>query len=304
MMREVQTKSVTWINISRPDEADILYLQENFDIHPLTIEEFVTPTFRPKTTSYGNCLFLTIHIPLYDQEARTTYPGEVDIVLTKTHLITGHNTEIYHLEQLFQTMQNNVGKRRLFMSDSPAHLLYTVLETLLESCFPRLDNVERKIDNIEDHVFKGNEKAMVKEISFVKRDILNFRRTLKPQRSVLESLATKETAFIPKELIPYFNDLIGTNIRLWNTLESNKETIESLEDTNESLLSFKINEKVRIITIFSAILLPMTLYANIFGMNMGDTPFTESSHSFAIHLAIMFGISVLTFFLFKWRKWI
>jgi magnesium transporter len=304
MMREVKTKFVTWINITRPDNDDIRYLQENFDIHPLTIEEFVTPTFRPKTTSYGNCLFLTIHIPLYDQEARTTYPGEVDIVLTKTHLITGHNTEIYHLEQLFESVNENIGKRRLLMSDTPAHLLYTVLQTLLESCFPRLDNIERKIDAIEDHIFKGNEKAMVREISFVKRDILNFRRTLKPQRSILESLAVKETTFIPKELIPYFNDLVSTNIRIWSTLESSKETIESLEDTNESLLSFKINEKVRVITFFSAILLPITIYANIFGMNMDNASIINNPHNFIFHISVMLALSLITFLFFKLRKWI
>jgi len=303
MMREIQTKAVTWINFTDPDAEDVLYLQENFDIHPLAIEEFITPTFRPKTTSYGNCLFLTLHIPLYDSEARTTYPGEVDIVLTKTHVITGHNTNIYQLEKLFETLEKNIGKRRLYMSDTPAHLLHVIIEELLESCFPRLDNVTKKIDAIEEHVFRGNEKAMVREISFVKRDILNFRRTLMPQRSVLESLATRKTSFIPASLVPYFHDLVGTNIRLWNTLESNKETIESLEDTNESLLSFKINEKMRIITIFSAILLPMTLYANVLGINV-TIPFQNADRAFWMHLSMMFSISLLTYLFFRWRRWI
>jgi len=302
-MREIQTPSVTWVNFTSPDEEDILYLQEKFDIHPLAIEEFVTPTFRPKTTLYENCIFLTLHIPLYDNEARTTYPGEVDIVLTKTHVITGHNTSIYQLEKLFDTLEKNIGKRRLYMSETPAHLLYTLMEELLESCFPRLDNITKKIDSIEDHVFRGNEKAMVKEISFVKRDILNFRRTLMPQRSVLESLANNKNSFIPASLTPYLHDLVSTNIRLWNTLENNKETIESLEDTNESLLSFKINEKMRIITIFSAILLPMTLYANVLGINV-TIPFQNTDNAFWLHLSTMFTISFFTYLLFKWKKWI
>ena len=303
MIREIQTQSVTWINFSQPDEEDIRFLQENFDIHPLAIEEFITPTFRPKATHYPNCIFLTLHIPLFDSEARTTYPGEVDVVLTATHLITGHSTQIYQLEKFFQTLEKNIGKRRLHMSETPAHLLHTLVETLLESCFPRLDNITKKIEAIEHNVFQGNEKAMVREISYVKRDILNFRRTLMPQRSVLESLATRKTRFIPSSLIPYFHDLVGTNIRLWNTLENNKETIESLEDTNESLLSFKINEKMRIITIFSAILLPMTLYANILGINV-TIPFQNADRAFLVHLSIMFTVAFLTYLFFRWRKWI
>ncbi len=264
----------------------------------------MTPTFRPKATRYDNCLYLTIHIPLFDPVRRTTYPGEVDILITNTHLITGHEEHIFQLENLFASLERSIGKRRLHMSKTPAHLLYTLLESLLESCFPRLDNIVRKIDEVEDEVFNGNEKEMLKEISLVKRDILNFRRTLMPQRSILESLAQKETPFVSKDLTPFFQDLVGTNIRLWNTLQSAKETIESLEDTNESLLSNKLNEKMRLITIFSVILLPSTLYANILGMNSTEPLDPDNGPFFWMHIAIIVIIALVTLTIFKWKKWV
>lgn len=303
MRQKIQFNTVTWIDIAGPSDSDILFLQENFNVHPLAIEEFVTPTFRPKATQYDNCLFLTLHIPLFDVERRTTYPGEVDIVLTKDHLITGHRQKIYQLETLFDELKNSHGKQRLHMNETPAHLLYSLLEMLIESCFPRLDNITRKIDEIEDEVFNGNEREMVKEISFVKRDILNFRRTLMPQRSILESLAVNHHEYIEKKLHPYFQDLVGTNIRLWNTLQNAKETIESLEDTNESLLSDKINEKMRIITIFSVVLLPSTLYANVLGINV-RVPLQEQTDAFWLHIAMMAIIAILTIVVFRMKKWI
>ncbi|HMN18983.1 MAG TPA: magnesium transporter CorA family protein [Candidatus Moranbacteria bacterium] len=302
-MKTVSFKNTTWVDFANPSADDILYLQENFDIHPIAIEEFVTPTFRPKATQYDNCLFLTVHIPLYDTVSRTTYPGELDIVLTRDHLITGHTDEIYQLEEFFQSLEESEGKRRLYMENSPAHLLYHLLNLLLESCFPRLDHVHRKLTDIEDKVFHGKEKEMVYEISVVKRDILNFRRTLKPQRSVLESLAQKDTPFISEDLRPYFQDLIGTNIRLWNALESNKETIESMEETNNSLLSNKLDHTMKVLTIFSAIMMPMTVYSNILAMS-ADIPFGKNPNGFWIHMGIMIFISLFTISVFKGKKWL
>jgi magnesium transporter len=302
-MKSVRFKKVTWIDFGSTSADDILYLQENFDIHPLAIEEFTTPTFRPKATEYQNCLFLTIHLPLFDTKTRTTYPEELDIIITKDHLITGHEKAILQLDEFFQTLENSEGKRRLHMSETPAHLLYHLLEILLESCFPKLDHITQNLDQIEENVFDGKEKEMVFEVSIVKRDILNFRRTLKPQRSILESIVQRDSHLIAAELKPYYQDLIGTNIRIWNSLESDKETIESLEETNNSLLSNKLNITMKVLTIFSAVMLPMTVYSNILAMS-ADIPFGKNPFGFWIHMAIMLFLSIITIAIFRVRKWL
>lgn len=302
-MKQIQFKNTTWIDFENPGADDVLYLQENFDIHPLAIEEFVTPTYRPKATQYDKCLFLTIHIPLYDVKSRTTYPGELDIVLTKTHLITGHVDGIFQLTDFFSKLEDSEGKRRLYMNQEPAHLMYYLIELILESCFPRIDHIHEKLENIEEQVFNGKEKEMVYEISIVKRDILNFRRTLKPQRHIIESLAQNNSDLIPDSLKPYFQDLIGTNIRLWNALESNKETIESMEETNNSLLSNKLDHTMKVLTVFSAIMMPMTVYSNVLAMS-ADIPFGKNPYAFEIHVSIMILLSIFTIILFKAKKWL
>ena len=302
-MREVSFKNITWLDFADPSADDVLYLQENFDIHPLAIEEFITPTYRPKATQYNNCLFLTIHIPLFDTKSRTTYPGELDIVITKDHLITGHVKEIYQLDQFFSSLESSEGKRRLYMGKSTANLLYDILELLLDSCFPRLDHIHEKLTDIEEHVFNGMEKEMVREISIVKRDILNFRRTLKPQRHIIESLIQMKSKLVPEDLKPYFQDLIGTNVRLWNALESNKETIESMEETNNSLLSNKLNMTMKVLTIFNAIFLPVTVYSNIMSMTT-KIPLSDDPYGFWVHVLVMLMISAFTIMLFKIKKWL
>ncbi|MFZ3032187.1 MAG: magnesium transporter CorA family protein [Candidatus Moraniibacteriota bacterium] len=302
-MKTIQHKKITWLDFENTGKDDITYLQENFNIHPLAIEELITPTYQPKVVQYDGCLFFSIHIPLFDTKLRTTYPGELDIILTNEYLITSHKNSIYQLTAFFDMLEKSEGKRRLYCEDSPAALLHHILEILLNSCFPRLNHISEKLDFIETQVFSGKEKEMVLEISVLKRDILNFRRTLKPQRSIIESLVQKDHPYVSDTLKVYFQDLVGTNIRLWNMLESQKETIEAMEATNNSLLSNKLDQTMKVLTIFSAILLPLTAYSNMMAMNAA-VPFLGNQYGFWIHLAIMAVISVVTFSIFKLRKWL
>lgn len=302
-MQSVSHRNLTWVDIENPSDKDILYLRENFDIHPLAVEEFATPTYRPRATKYSSCVYLTIHIPLFDSKERTTYPGEIDIILTSTHVITGHGKRIYQMTEFMSKLQSGEGARKNHMNKTPSHLLYSILQILMESCFPRLDHVTRNIDAIENGIFSGNEKKMVREISIAKRDILNFRRTMMPQRAILESIVTQPGNIVAPDIKPYYHDLIGTNIRLWNMLESAKETVGSLEETNNTLLSEKINSKMNFITIFTVMFIPMTLYANVLGINV-VTPLSEHPQGFLIHLSVMICLSLITLVVFKLIKWL
>jgi magnesium transporter len=120
---------------------------------------------------------------------------------------------------------------------------------------------------------------------------------------VLESLIQGDYKFITKEMRPYYHDLIGTNVRVWNSLESAKETIESLEETNNSLLSNKLDMTMKVLTIFSAILLPMSVYSNMLAMT-ASIPFGKNPHAFWIHASIMLFIAIFTIVIFKNRKWL
>lgn len=302
-MKEIKSKKFSWLDFEQPNADDVLLIQEKFCLHPLVVEEFSTPTLRPKAAEYDTCLYLAIHIPLFDVDSRTTYPGELDIVVTENALITSHDQDIWQLTEFFKDLQGDEEKREALMGQSPGRLLHHIIEMLLESCFPKLDHISKKLDYVEQEIFDGNETAMVREISIVKRDILNFRRTMKPQRSVLESLAQRDYKLINSELKAYFQDLIGTNIRIWNSLESTKETIESLEDTNNSLLSNKLDTTMKILTIFSAVFLPITVYSNILAMS-ADIPFGRNPNGFWIHASIMIFIALMTITIFKVKKWL
>lgn len=301
-MRKIETKKFTWIDFTEPSADEIQFLKK-LKLHPLALEEFSTPSARPKASLYGNCLYLTLHIPLFDKLNRRTFPSELDVVLTKECLITGHDQDIYQLREFFTRLQRNKKMREKYMNQSPGYLLYYIVEMLLESCFPKIDHINKNLDKIEEEIFKGNEKAMLHEISYVKRDILNFRRTLKPQKSVLESLARDNYPLLEPDLRPYYQDLIGTNIRVWSALENAKEVVESLEETNDALLSDKLNHTMKVLTVFSAIMLPMTVISNILAMS-APIPFGHNANGFWIWIGIMLLVSAVTISFFRWKRWI
>lgn len=301
-MRQIQTQKTTWIDFTEPSADEILFLKK-IKLHPLAIEEFSMPSARPKASVYGHCLYLTLHVPLFDKENRRTYPSELDIVVTKDHLITGHDQDIYQLRDFFQRIQRSKKLQQQYMNQSPGYLLYYIIENLLESCFPKIDHINDNLDKIEEEIFNENEREMVREISFVKRDILNFRRTLKPQKSVLDSLARDNYSMIDEELRSYYQDLVGTNIRVWSALENAKETIESLEGTNDALLSDKLNSTMKILTIFSVIIFSMTFSAAILSMNT-QVPFSQNPNAFWLYLLGILFIPVVMLAIFKWKKWI
>lgn len=302
-MHKIETEKVQWIDLDQPSADDMLKIGEEFNLHPLIIEEFATPTLRPKAAQYDGSLYLAIHIPLFDTKEKTTFPAEIDIVLTKDALITSHDKGIFQLTEFFKELRENEAKRNSIMKENPSYLLHQLLETLLESCFPKLDHIIQKLNHIEEEIFAAHETAMVFEISIVKRDILNFRRTMKPQKSIIESLTQRDSALIDPTLKPYFQDLTGTIIRIWNTLENLKETIESLEGTNNSLLSNKLDMTMKILTIFSAVLLPLTVYSNVLAMS-ASIPFGNNPHGFWIHASIMILLAIVTISVFKIKKWI
>ena len=143
---------------------------------------------------------------------------------------------------------------------------------------------------------------MVREISLAKTDIIDFRRIINPQKEIFDSLMKEGVSFFGKSLSPYFSDLLGTFRRVWNALENYYEAISVLGETNQSLLSTKTNEEIKLLTIFSVIVLPLTLIASIWGMNI-PLPFQNNPFGFAILISIM-GLSLLFMILyFKKKKW-
>jgi len=302
MLKIIKGPKVTWVDIQDPTQNDVDYLKENFNFHPLILGELIPPGHRPKVERYKNYLFMILYYPVYSNENQETRARELDVIVTKNVLITSHYRSILPLRNIFNGCNIKSSLRKKYMSWSAGFLLFSILSSIWKSYMIKMDRINNKVEMIENRMFKGEERKMVREISVVKMDIINFWRIIEPQVEILESLSKEGTLFFGEKFAPYFSDILGTAGRAWNSLKTFKETILALEDTNQSLLSTKTNEVIRVLTVFSVILLPLTLIASIWDMNV-NLPFSESAVGFGIILLIMLFSMFSLIFYFRKKRW-
>jgi len=291
---------LTWVNIERPTAADIEYLQKRYDFHSLDYEDVLSKIQRPKIDEYEDYLFIVMHFPVYDKSRRVTTPSEVDIFIGAGYFITIHDGRLKPLLDFFAACEGDETARERYMGRSAGHLLYQVLDRLVDYCFPILDRVVDNIDEIEEQAFSEDVRAVVRDISVVRRDLIALRRIIKPQIPIIANLEHRDRDFLHEGLDVYFGDVADAVNRIWDVLEDYKKVVEVLSDTVDILTSYRINEVMRVLTTISVILLPLTLLTDIYGMNI-DLPLDENPWAWAIILGFM-GLLVLGMLSYFRRK--
>lgn len=303
-IQKIKIGNLTWVNIKNPTSKEIIYLKKNFNFHILNLEDCLSTFQRPKIDEYSDHLFIVLHFPVFDYQKRILKSSEVDIFIGLNYLITLSDSYLKPLNILFEKCLEEKNDCAEIFQKGPGYLLYKIINKLTDDCFPILDKIAFNIENIEDQIFKGQTRKMVEEISIVKRNILNYRKIIEPQRAVIADLESNGKEFLPSNLDIYFDDILDHIEKIWYTLENYKELIDGLQETNESLISHKINDVMKILTIFSVILLPLTLLSGIYGMNLKFLPLAEHPLSFWIILIFMIIIVSGMLYYFKRKKWL
>lgn len=300
---QISKNNISWQKLSNPKVEDFISLQEELEISPNVLKDLVGFNKRAKIEEYEKYLFMVIHFPVYNPETRQTVPTELDFIVCKDKVITVCPSPNPALEKLFEELKESQRGQREFFKNT-GWLFFGILDRMIDSCLPMLDHIHENIEDIEKQVFEGKEKEMLKEIAILKRDIIDFRRTIKPQRSILELLARKASRFFQEDLDIIAQEVIGSEIRVWNTLENHKDMIEAIEDTNSSLLSFQINQVMHTLTFFSIILFSLTFIAAFFTMKVfeGQT-LPEYPWDLWMVTGIMLAVVVIIILLFKRKKW-
>jgi len=303
-IKTIKSKNLTWVDVSACRPLEMKKIEKEFNIHLLHIEDCLSPVQSPKVNTTSQYLFMVLLFPVYNRKTRKINSSEVDFFVNSNTLITIHRGELSPLMNLFNTCQVNKEQKEKYFIGSPALLLYEILKRLFESCSPILGHINLNINNIEENIFKGYEKKMVREILIAKTNIVNFRRITQTHRLVVSKLLEKSSLFFsPGQLKIYFQEVIETANDIWSSLENLKQTIDAIEQTNNSLISFQLNDIIKILTIISIIVLPITLVASIFGMNLKFMPLMNNTFSFWLLLATMGALTVALIAYFRKKKW-
>ena len=299
----IEAAGLRWIQIEAPRAADREWLEANFTFHPLDYEDVYSRNNRPKLDQYDDYVFIVLHFPIYDKTTSRVITAELDLFMGPDYLVTLPNLPLPPLTAMFERYREKEDLREATFSKGSGYLLYKIVDTCVDASFPMLRKIAMKLDRIEDDIFEGRSSEIVRDISEMKQEIINFRRIVRPQRAVLRDLERTKQRYLQEELDIYFDDISDAAERIWDTLENDKEVIEALEDSNESVLSHRVNESLRVLTAFSVILLPQTLIASIFGMNV-LFPGEGSPGAFWVLLATMAAITAGLVFFFRRRGWL
>jgi magnesium transporter len=300
----VEHDGLRWINIERPGSLDQAWLEEHFEFHALDYEDIRSRNQRPKIDEYDDYLFIVLHFPVFDKQVGRLNAAELDIFVGPDYLITLPNSALPPVEYLFERCRTSEAMREELLSKGPGYLLYKIVDSSFDYCFPMLRKIGNKLDRLEEDIFEGRSEEVVRDISNVKQEIINFRKVIRPERSVLRDLERSKQRFLAREdLDIYFDDILDAAERIWDMLENYKEVVDGLEETNESLISHRVNDILRVLTAFSVIILPLTLIASIWGMNVG-VPGQGSHTAFWVIIAAMVGMLVVMLGYFRHRKWL
>lgn len=299
-MRIIERQNLRWIDILRPTDED-LKLLGGLGFHHLIVEEIKTPTYHPLIEYYQTYIFWILHFPSWDQRKEQIQTVEIDFLVTKNILITIRYQDFRDFEEFWNEVSANKDN---YLDKTTGHLFYKLVKKLLNSTFPELDRIQEAINQTENQIFELFDESTIENIASIKRQILSFLRAIKPQKAVWDTAPQHVSNLWGEQLKPYFSDLIADYNRTLHAVETHKEIVDSLHLTSISLLDNKRNYVIKILTIFTAIILPLSLFASIYGMNLAYLPIASRPDAFWWFLGGMLAITASMLIYFHTKKWL
>ncbi|HNX07344.1 MAG TPA: magnesium transporter CorA family protein [Bacteroidales bacterium] len=303
MIETIKFSTFNWIHILNPSEENFDYLIENYNFHPLDIEDCRSKVQRPKIDTYDDYYFLILHFPSFDKANRFLDTKEVKIFWGKDFIITIGNSH-WIVKKFFNTVKENLEafKQELTAETSDA-LLYEIMERLMKDTLSLVGRIGSEVDQINYGLFNDKSQKIIEKISVTRKNVILLDTSFRPQVRVFHKFESGEIKGFAEEMEEYWGNILDYYQKLWDMIEDYKELIEGLSKTYDSLQTNKINEIIKMLTLISTVMLPMTFIASVYGMNVG-LPFQDYPAAFVIVAAIMLAVLMLFLWFFIRKKWL
>jgi len=293
------SQSTTWINVTGIHDTDVIRMIGSlFSIHPLTLEDLMNTTQRPKLEEFPSYLFIVLRmLSREDGEIRSE---QVSLILTENCVISLQERAGDVFDPI-RTRIRNKGRIRSYGSD---FLCYSLIDTIVDAYFGILESLGDDIEILETTLLTDPTPDTVEAIRGFKRDLITLRKAIWPLREVLSAIERTETPLISAKTGIYFRDIYDHTIQVIDAIESLRDITAGMIDLYLSTISFKMNEVMKVLTIIATIFIPLTFIAGIYGMNFAYMPELEWAPAYPVLLALMFGISLLMLAYFRKKRWI
>ncbi|NJM74244.1 MAG: magnesium/cobalt transporter CorA [Scytonema sp. RU_4_4] len=301
-------ESVSWVEVQGLGDEDILRrLGKVFDLHPLVLEDIVNVAERPKIEEYENHLVIICRMVVPKERKYGFYSEQVSLVLGKHYLLTVQEEPEHDcLEGVRLRICNNKGIIRKHGAD---YLAYSLLDAIIDGFFPVLERYGEQIEELEEEVLVNSSRQTLQKIYQIRRQLLQLRRYIWPQRDAINSLIRDGNELISEEVRIYLRDCYDHAVQVMDMLETYRELASGLMDVYLSAVSNRMNEVMKFLTVMSSIFIPLTFIAGIYGMNFNtdkspyNMPELNWYWGYPICLAFMAAIAFLLVFIFWQRGW-
>lgn len=296
----IQNELCDWLDVTGVhDPASIRELGEVFGLHPLALEDILNSGQRPKIDFHEQHAFLILNLPHLIGDDIVL--EQVSLFVGDGHLLSFCSGTGVAFEPVRERLRQGFGRIRNRGVD---YLLYTLMDVVIDSAFPLLEEIGERIEELEEQVLENPDRSILNTLHQLKRDLLLLRRALWPQREVISRLIQHNAELVNAEMRPYFSDCYDHAVQVIDLIETYREMLSGMLDIYLSSLSNRMNDIMRVLTVIATIFIPLTFIVGVYGMNFDNMPELKWHYGYFIIWGIMLALAVGMLFAFKRRKWL
>ena len=303
MLNRYKHGEITWVDLENPTHDEVHRVMEEFELNHFVAEELLLPTQKPRVEFHEKYLYTILHFPALRHTHKTS-EQEVDFVVGHDFLITTHYDSIDPLHKFSKVFEVNSVLDKSSLGEHAGYLFFYMLRRLYKAVEHELDHVRSDLLHTEQGLFSGHEVQMVKAISRCARDLINLRQTIEPHRDILKILEEKGAGFLGEEFVPYLRSLENDYYRLHNHIMRNTDVLHEVRETNNSLLSTKEGETMRVLTTMALLTFPLVLLLDLFTIDSVHNPIVGMPYDFWMLVGIVVGVGGVMLAYFKYKKWL
>ncbi|UCG31410.1 MAG: magnesium/cobalt transporter CorA [candidate division WOR-3 bacterium] len=297
-----EKSTVTWINVDGIHDVDIIEkIGENYGVHPLLLEDILNTEQRPKIEDFEDYIFLVLKMLAFDEKEHEVKIEQVSFVIGPNYVISFQEKEGDVFDPVRERIRNAKGRIRRMGAD---YLAYALLDAIVDSYFFILEKIGDKIEGLEEDLIANPDAKTLQTIHYLKREMIFLRRSVWPLREVISGMSRKESALIKESTEIFLRDVYDHTIQVIDTIENFRDMVSGMLDIYLSSLSNRMNEVMKVLTIFAAIFIPLTFVAGIYGMNFAYMPELGWKWGYFGALAVMAGIGITMLVYFKKKHWL
>ncbi|MDD5019536.1 MAG: magnesium/cobalt transporter CorA [Candidatus Omnitrophica bacterium] len=294
-------RALMWLDLTDLDDADVDLLTTVFNLHPLTVEDLIMPNARTKVEKFTDYMFLVMFAlePHGAGQRGKVKTLELDCCLGRNYLITCHTQPVMPLS----VCKERVKKQSPVLLQGADMLLYSILDSCVDSYFPVISDFDNLVDEMSDELFRDPTQETLKKIYHLKNDVLSLRRTIGPQADVISLIQRGDFELISPSNTIYFRNIYDNLIRLNDIVGTSREIITGAMEAYVSVVSNRLNEIMKTLTVITTIMMPLTLIASIYGMNFKHMPELDHPLGYYSVLGFMVLVGILMVAYFKRKSW-